>query len=72
MVFQEMVPWRRGRNNVSIRNAETDPLNALQRRMNRMFDDFFGDFGDPERFADKSFRTERKAVIDSLGLRETG
>jgi len=45
MVFQEMVPWRRGRNNVSIRNAESDPLNALQRRMNRMFDDFF-DFGD--------------------------
>ena len=46
MVFQEMVPWRKGRRNVSIRNADDEfPLGTLQRRMNRMFDDFFGDFG---------------------------
>ena len=47
MVFQEMVPWRKGRRSVSIANGEDAlPLSALQRRMNRMFDDFFGDFGD--------------------------
>ena len=47
MVFQEMVPWKKGRRNVSIRPAEDEyPLGALQRRMNRMFDDFFGDFGE--------------------------
>lgn len=47
MVFQEMVPWKKGRRNVNIRPVEDEyPLGALQRRMNRMFDDFFGDFGD--------------------------
>jgi len=47
MVFQEMVPWKKGRRNVSIRPGEEEyPLGTLQRRMNRMFDDFFGDFGD--------------------------
>lgn len=46
MVFQEMVPWRKGRQNVRMNNGDNDlTLNTLQRRMNRMFDDFFGDFG---------------------------
>ncbi len=47
MVFQEMVPWKKGRQSIGIRNADDAfPLSSLQRRMNRMFDDFFGDFGD--------------------------
>jgi HSP20 family protein len=47
MVFQEIVPWKKGRHNVSIFPGEEEyPLGALQRRMNRMLDDFFGDFGD--------------------------
>lgn len=47
MVFQEMVPWKKGSRNVSIRPVEDEyPLGALQRRMNRMFDDFFGDFSE--------------------------
>ena len=47
MIFQEMVPWRKGRRNVNVRNGEDGyPLGTLQRRMNRMFDDFWGDFGD--------------------------
>ncbi|MHC4883192.1 MAG: Hsp20/alpha crystallin family protein [Planctomycetota bacterium] len=47
MVFQEMVPWKNRRRNVGIRPSEESyPLSTLQRRMNRMFDDFFGDFGD--------------------------
>ena len=47
MVFQEMVPWKKDRRNVKIRSGEEEfPLLSLQHRMNRMFDDFFGDFGD--------------------------
>ena len=47
MVFQEMVPWKNRRRNGGIRPSEESyPLSTLQRRMNRMFDDFFGDFGD--------------------------
>ena len=47
MVFQEMVPWKNRRRNVGIRPSEESyPLSTLQRRMNRMFDDFFGDFSD--------------------------
>ena len=44
MVFQELTPWRKARG--MARPGEDDlNLGALQRRMNRMFDDFFGDFG---------------------------
>lgn len=47
MVIHEMIPWRKGRQNVAVRGGDSDfPLTALQRRMNRMFDDFFGDFSD--------------------------
>lgn len=47
MVFQEMVPWKKDRQSVDVRNSGTEfPLSSLQRRMNRMFDDFFGDFSD--------------------------
>ncbi len=43
MVFQEMVPWRKGR--TSMDRGDGFPLSALHRRLDRMFDDFFGDFG---------------------------
>lgn len=44
MVFQELTPWRKARG--MARPGEEDfTLGTLQRRMNRMFDDFFGDFG---------------------------
>lgn len=43
MVFQEMVPWRKGRSTID--RGDGLPLNALHRRLDRMFDDFFGDFG---------------------------
>lgn len=47
MVFQEMVPWKNRSRNIGVRPSEESyPLTSLQRRMNRMFDDFFGDFGD--------------------------
>lgn len=44
MVFQELTPWRKNRS--MVRPGEDDfTLGSLQRRMNRMFDDFLGDFG---------------------------
>jgi HSP20 family protein len=44
MVFQELTPWLKTKS--MVRPQQDDfTLNALQRRMNRMFDDFFGDFG---------------------------
>ncbi|HOK95346.1 MAG TPA: Hsp20/alpha crystallin family protein [Anaerohalosphaeraceae bacterium] len=47
MVFHEMVPWKKDRRNVKVRTEQDEfPLMSLQRRMNRLFDDFFGDFGD--------------------------
>ena len=47
MVFRELVPFHRVRPSVMLRtNQQNAPLASLQRRMNRMFDDFFGDFGD--------------------------
>lgn len=45
MVFQPIIPFRNRRRNVTIRpRDEAYPLSTLHRRMNRMFDDFFGDF----------------------------
>ena len=46
MVFGELAPFRR-RTGTLKRTNEDAPLWTLQRRMNRMFDDFFGDFGTP-------------------------
>lgn len=46
MVFGELAPFRR-RPGTLRRAGEDTGLWDLQRRMNRMFDDFFGDFGTP-------------------------
>ncbi len=47
MMIHEMMPWRKDRCKVRIRpERPAYPLNTMQRRMNRMFDDFFGDFGE--------------------------
>ncbi|MCE5185536.1 MAG: Hsp20/alpha crystallin family protein [Planctomycetaceae bacterium] len=46
MVFQELAPWRRSRS--TVRPGQDDfTLGSLQRRVNRMFDDFFSDFEQP-------------------------
>ncbi|MEJ5258751.1 MAG: Hsp20/alpha crystallin family protein [Anaerohalosphaeraceae bacterium] len=46
MALMELVPWRTGRRNLSVRGSELDnPFVALQRQMSRLFDDFFSDFG---------------------------
>lgn len=46
MALTELVPWRMGRKNLSVRGSEIDnPFAALHRQMSRLFDDFFSDFG---------------------------
>lgn len=45
MMLNNLVPWRKGRGNVVIRGGEqSQPFYALGRQMNRLLDDFFGDF----------------------------
>ncbi len=43
MNIKDLVP-RFGRNVLPIRREEADPFRDFQRQMNRLFDDFFGDF----------------------------
>jgi len=44
MAMKDLIPWSRGRD-VSVRRGEAlDPFTALQRDMNRLFDDFFRGF----------------------------
>ena len=70
MVFQEMVPWRNRRRNVAIRPSEESyPLSTLQRRMNRMFDDFFGDFNEWPLSGLSTLK--REAFIPKLDIEET-
>lgn len=46
MALTELVPWRMGRRNLSVRGDEqNNPFVALQRQVSRLFDDFFSDFG---------------------------
>jgi len=46
MSIRDLVPWNWGKKSVPVRRAEADPFRELQQRMNRLFDDFWGDFGD--------------------------
>jgi HSP20 family protein len=45
MAMRSLAPWRWGRGNVP--STEVSPLDAFQREMNRLFDDFFKGFGLP-------------------------
>jgi len=45
MAIKDLVPrFNRGRGNAPARRNEWDPFREFQRDMNRLFDDFFGDF----------------------------
>jgi len=45
MLLNELVPWRKDRRSIAVRGDEQNqPFYALERQMNRLFDDFFGDF----------------------------
>lgn len=46
MAITDLAPWKWGDKKLSIRNGdEQDPFYALQRRVDRLFDDFFNSFG---------------------------
>lgn len=45
MAISNLIPFRKGRKEAMVRAADMHPWAALQRRMNRLFDDFFADFG---------------------------
>lgn len=45
MTVKNLVPKLWGRKNVPVRRQERDPFYALQRSMDRLFDDFYNDFG---------------------------
>lgn len=46
MAITDLAPWRWGDRKVPVRSEEErDPFYALQRRMDRLFDDFFNNFG---------------------------
>ena len=46
MAIKDLVPrFGRNRERMAGRRGEEDPFREFQRQMNRLFDDFFGDFG---------------------------
>ena len=72
MVIHDMIPWKKDRRNVSIRPGEADfPLGTLQRRMNRMFDDFFGDFGDFTASPLQALAHSSRAFMPRMDVTET-
>lgn len=46
MTLRDLIPWKKNdEKKVVVRREDEDPFYALQSNMNRLFDDFFGDFG---------------------------
>lgn len=46
MTLRDLIPWKKdNEKKVTVRRESEEPLHALQHNMNRLFDDFFGDFG---------------------------
>jgi HSP20 family protein len=45
MVLRDLIPLKKNNRAIQVRPAEEDSLMGLQRRMNRLFEDFFGDWG---------------------------
>jgi HSP20 family protein len=58
MAIRDLVPRiGRGRDQAPVRRTEADPFRSLQMEMNRMFDDFFGDFPLAARWGDRGATT---------------
>lgn len=52
MAIRDLIPWNRNdEKKLTVQRETQDPFYELQRNMNRLFDDFFGDF-DMSRFGD--------------------
>jgi HSP20 family protein len=69
MNIKELIPWSRGRREVSMRRDDADPIVVLQADINRVFDNFWRGF-DPSTPAmwDTGFTNGSTPPID---LRET-
>jgi len=46
--MKSLIPWRKKQDQMPAPRENEHPLDLLQHRMNRMFEDFFEDFGFPE------------------------
>ena len=58
MSAKDLIPkFGRGRDNVPVRRNEYDPFRDFQREMNRLFDDFFGDFAPVARWGERDLAT---------------
>lgn len=54
MSIKDLVPkFGRGRGNTPVRRGEYDPFRDFQREMNRLFDDFLGDFSLAPRWGER-------------------
>lgn len=45
MAMRDLVPWKWGEKKVPVKRVEEHPFLALHRDMNRLFDEFFANFG---------------------------
>jgi hypothetical protein len=62
MAIQDLMPWSSSRDVTGGRGGETDPLSALYREMNRLFDDFSRGFGLAPFGQDRSARSGRLRI----------
>jgi HSP20 family protein len=68
MAMTDLIPWGRGREVTTTRNASSNPILDLHREMNRLFDDVFRGF-DVSPFNDRFF--ERSMNWPSIEVNET-
>lgn len=58
MAIKDLVPrFHRGHERMPVRRGEPDSFHDLQRQMNRLFDDFFGDFSLAPRWGERGLAT---------------
>lgn len=68
MVLRDLLPIKKNNGAIRVRPREEDSLMGLQRRMNRLFEDFFGDWG-MEPFA--GFGQTGREFLPSIDVAET-
>lgn len=68
MVLRDLLPGKKSNRAIQVRPADEDSLMGLQRRMNRLFEDFFGDWG-LEPFA--GFGQTEREFLPSIDVAET-
>ena len=63
-MFRPLTIFNRNRNAPALREETGEPFFALHREMNRLFDDFFSDFGTPALFAAQGANGARAIHVD--------